>query len=68
TAIAEVQPSSAVQLARIAGVNRTKLDRFGAEVLALVAGRDPRGADEPAEEVFPVAPEDDVPAPPDDEF
>ncbi|GAA4949905.1 ATP-dependent DNA helicase UvrD2 [Yinghuangia aomiensis] len=68
TAIAEVQPSSAVQLARIAGVNRTKLDRFGAEVLALVAGRDPKGADEPAEEVFSVAPEDDVPAPPDDEF
>ncbi|NUU24192.1 MAG: HRDC domain-containing protein, partial [Streptomycetaceae bacterium] len=41
TAIAEARPGSAQQLARVSGVSRTKLTRFGAEVLALVAGRSP---------------------------
>ncbi len=35
TAIAETRPGDAAQLAAVPGVGRTKLDRYGAEVLAL---------------------------------
>ncbi|WP_308295228.1 ATP-dependent DNA helicase UvrD2 [Streptomyces sp. PSAA01] len=45
-AIAEAVPEAASELARIAGVGRRKLDRFGADVLALCAGRElPSAAD-----------------------
>ncbi|WP_308403811.1 ATP-dependent DNA helicase UvrD2 [Streptomyces rhizoryzae] len=42
-AIAEAVPASAEELAVIPGVVRRKLDRFGAEVLALCAGAEPGG-------------------------
>ncbi|WP_037881110.1 ATP-dependent DNA helicase UvrD2 [Streptomyces sp. NRRL F-5727] len=50
-AIAERVPSSGGELAMIAGVGARKLDRFGADVLAICAGEDPgeegvRGAGE----------------------
>ncbi|MFI6579997.1 ATP-dependent DNA helicase UvrD2 [Embleya sp. NPDC050493] len=41
TAIAEARPLNERQLAAIPGVSRTKLDRFGDDVLALCAGHDP---------------------------
>ncbi|WTW97196.1 ATP-dependent DNA helicase UvrD2 [Streptomycetaceae bacterium NBC_01309] len=41
TAIAEAQPGSANQLAAISGVTRTKINKFGDDVLAIVAGRAP---------------------------
>ncbi|WUV84839.1 ATP-dependent DNA helicase UvrD2 [Streptomyces sp. NBC_01476] len=44
-AIAEVRPSGEAELTSIAGVGARKLDKFGADVLALVAGGDP---DDPA--------------------
>ena len=37
TAIAETRPRSAAELARIPGVGRAKLDRYGAQVLSLCA-------------------------------
>jgi DNA helicase-2/ATP-dependent DNA helicase PcrA len=40
-AIAEVRPEGEAELASIPGVGVRKLHRFGADVLALVAGRDP---------------------------
>ncbi|MFF3768302.1 ATP-dependent DNA helicase UvrD2 [Streptomyces sp. NPDC001922] len=40
-AIAEAVPDEASELVIIAGVGRRKLDRFGADVLALCAGDDP---------------------------
>ncbi|MFJ5676715.1 ATP-dependent DNA helicase UvrD2 [Streptomyces sp. NPDC093097] len=40
-AIAEVVPGSAEELAVIPGVGRRKLDRFGADVLAICAGEEP---------------------------
>ncbi|MGP3952005.1 ATP-dependent DNA helicase UvrD2 [Streptomyces sp. 7N604] len=40
-AIAEAVPDSESELASISGVGRRKLDRFGAEVLALCAGEEP---------------------------
>jgi DNA helicase-2/ATP-dependent DNA helicase PcrA len=52
-AIAEVRPGDEGELAVIPGVGARKLDRFGADVLALCAGRDPAaedGADERADE------------------
>ncbi|WAX78067.1 ATP-dependent DNA helicase UvrD2 [Streptomyces sp. KMM 9044] len=39
-AIAETVPEDAPELARIPGVGRRKLDRYGADVLAICAGRD----------------------------
>ncbi|MEU5097388.1 ATP-dependent DNA helicase UvrD2 [Streptomyces sp. NPDC020996] len=39
-AIAETVPDDAYELARIPGVGRRKLDRYGAEVLAICAGQD----------------------------
>jgi DNA helicase-2/ATP-dependent DNA helicase PcrA len=39
--IAEERPSSVGALAGISGIGTSKLDRFGAEVLALVRGGDP---------------------------
>ncbi|WP_432253137.1 ATP-dependent DNA helicase UvrD2 [Streptomyces sp. HNM1019] len=43
-AIAEAVPGTEPELARIPGVGRRKLDRFGADVLALCAGREPPSA------------------------
>ncbi|WNI19773.1 ATP-dependent DNA helicase UvrD2 [Streptomyces sp. ITFR-21] len=43
-AIAEVQPSDQAELTSIAGVGARKLDKFGADVLALVAGAEPGAA------------------------
>ncbi|MFC8346619.1 ATP-dependent DNA helicase UvrD2 [Streptomyces sp. NPDC057280] len=44
-AIAETEPSSPVELSRIPGVLKRKLDRYGADVLAICAGQEP-GAEE----------------------
>ncbi|MYT24655.1 UvrD-helicase domain-containing protein [Streptomyces sp. SID7760] len=44
-AIAEAQPGEAGELSMISGVGRRKLDRYGAEVLAICAGQDPGAAD-----------------------
>lgn len=43
-AIAEVVPTAAEELSVIPGVGRRKLDRFGADVLAICAGEEPGGA------------------------
>jgi DNA helicase-2/ATP-dependent DNA helicase PcrA len=57
-AIAEVGPSGAAELSSIAGVGARKLDKFGADVLALCAGEEPNSAREKAE----VPGQDNVPA------
>ncbi|WP_405731461.1 ATP-dependent DNA helicase UvrD2 [Streptomyces sp. NBC_00028] len=44
-AIAETEPSTPAELSRIPGVLKRKLDRYGADVLAICAGQDP-GAEE----------------------
>ncbi|MFE5767712.1 ATP-dependent DNA helicase UvrD2 [Streptomyces sp. NPDC056485] len=44
-AIAEAQPSEEGELSMIAGVGRRKLDRYGADVLAICAGQEPGVAD-----------------------
>ncbi|MFE5535150.1 ATP-dependent DNA helicase UvrD2 [Streptomyces sp. NPDC056492] len=44
-AIAEAQPSEEGELSMIAGVGRRKLDRYGADVLAICAGQEPGAAD-----------------------
>ncbi|KMO95914.1 ATP-dependent DNA helicase [Streptomyces roseus] len=44
-AIAEAQPSEPGELSMISGVGRRKLDRYGAEVLAICAGQDPGATD-----------------------
>jgi DNA helicase-2/ATP-dependent DNA helicase PcrA len=41
TALAEVVPTSEQQLLAVSGVGRTKLDRYGADVLAICAGEAP---------------------------
>ncbi|MCZ0993502.1 ATP-dependent DNA helicase UvrD2 [Streptomyces noursei] len=43
-AIAEVVPTAAEELSVIPGVGRRKLDRFGADVLAICAGEEPGSA------------------------
>jgi DNA helicase-2/ATP-dependent DNA helicase PcrA len=43
SAVAEVRPTSTMQLARINGIGPAKIDRYGASVLALVAAADGRG-------------------------
>lgn len=45
TAIAEASPSEAGELSMISGVGRRKLDRYGADVLAICAGQEPGGKD-----------------------
>ncbi|MEU8617120.1 ATP-dependent DNA helicase UvrD2 [Streptomyces sp. NPDC048623] len=45
-AIAERVPGSDGELAAISGVGARKLDRFGADVLAICAGEEPGGSDE----------------------
>lgn len=45
-AIAEAVPSSGPELAVISGVGARKLNRFGADVLAICAGEEPGGVDE----------------------
>ncbi|MYV99760.1 ATP-dependent DNA helicase UvrD2 [Streptomyces sp. SID3343] len=57
TAIAEVRPLNERQLAAIPGVSRTKLDRFGDDVLALCAGEF-EAAPEPAPDELPDLPPD----------
>ncbi|MFF6957935.1 UvrD-helicase domain-containing protein [Streptomyces sp. NPDC008317] len=42
-AIAEVRPGGEAELSQIAGVGARKLDKFGADVLALCAGEEPGG-------------------------
>lgn len=42
-AIAEAAPSEAGELSMISGVGGRKLDRFGADVLAICAGEEPGG-------------------------
>ncbi|WP_219668992.1 ATP-dependent DNA helicase UvrD2 [Streptomyces bambusae] len=42
-AIAEAAPAEEGELAMISGVGRRKLDRFGADVLAICAGQEPGG-------------------------
>ncbi|MFD7080242.1 ATP-dependent DNA helicase UvrD2 [Streptomyces sp. NPDC002181] len=44
-AIAEAQPSEEGELSMISGVGRRKLDRYGADVLAICAGQEPGAAD-----------------------
>ncbi|MFE5626328.1 ATP-dependent DNA helicase UvrD2 [Streptomyces virginiae] len=44
-AIAEAAPSEAGELAMISGVGGRKLDRYGADVLAICAGQEPGGED-----------------------
>ncbi|MEV6011581.1 ATP-dependent DNA helicase UvrD2 [Streptomyces sp. NPDC051976] len=51
-AIAEVRPDDEAGLSAIAGVGARKLDKFGADVLALCAGREPE-VPEDAEESSP---------------
>jgi len=46
-AIAEAVPANEQELSVISGVGKRKLDRYGADVLDLCAGREPSG--EPAE-------------------
>jgi DNA helicase-2/ATP-dependent DNA helicase PcrA len=45
-AIAEAVPGTEAELAGISGVGGRKLDRFGADVLAICAGEEPGEADE----------------------
>ncbi|MFF0547827.1 ATP-dependent DNA helicase UvrD2 [Streptomyces sp. NPDC004311] len=45
-AIAEASPSEPGELSMISGVGRRKLDRYGADVLAICAGQEP-GAEDP---------------------
>ena len=44
-AIAESRPASVAELVALPGIGQAKLDRYGEDVLALVAGREPPGAD-----------------------
>jgi DNA helicase-2/ATP-dependent DNA helicase PcrA len=46
TAIAERRPASSADLARISGVGARKIERYGEDVLAILADRDPHAADE----------------------
>jgi DNA helicase-2/ATP-dependent DNA helicase PcrA len=41
TAIAETRPADPVELARISGVVARKIEKYGEDVLAILAGRDP---------------------------
>jgi DNA helicase-2/ATP-dependent DNA helicase PcrA len=56
-AIAEVRPSGEAELSQIAGVGARKLDKFGADVLALCAGEEP-GAEAAAEGSSEDSPEE----------
>ena len=42
-AIAETEPATPLELSRIPGILRRKLDRYGDEILAICAGQDPGG-------------------------
>jgi DNA helicase-2/ATP-dependent DNA helicase PcrA len=44
TALAEVRPTTEVALLAVSGIGRAKLERYGADVLALVAGDEPPSA------------------------
>jgi DNA helicase-2/ATP-dependent DNA helicase PcrA len=41
TALAEVRPTTQTQLLAVSGIGRTKLERYGADVLGLCSGRAP---------------------------
>ncbi len=43
TALAEVRPASERELLAVSGIGRSKLEKYGADVLALCAGEDPSG-------------------------
>ena len=45
TALAETRPGDEHELAAIPGVGPAKLDRYGAEILALLRGEDPPAPD-----------------------
>ncbi|MFI0900124.1 ATP-dependent DNA helicase UvrD2 [Streptomyces sp. NPDC020983] len=57
-AIAEVRPEDAGALAVIPGVGARKLDRFGADVLALCAGQAPEQVAAPAQEQVTGVPQE----------
>ena len=69
TAIAEVRPTTERELLAISGVGRTKLDRYGADVLALCTGEPlpDRGSEDDDSEKSPtgvkkmIAPDGDLP-------
>lgn len=44
-AIAEAAPAEGGELSMISGVGARKLERYGADVLAICAGQEPAGAD-----------------------
>jgi DNA helicase-2/ATP-dependent DNA helicase PcrA len=44
TALAELRPTTERELLAVSGVGRSKLERFGADVLAICAGEEPTGA------------------------
>ncbi|MEV5137832.1 ATP-dependent DNA helicase UvrD2 [Streptomyces syringium] len=48
-AIAEAVPGTESELSRISGVGGRKLDKFGADVLALCSGREPTSSDAPSD-------------------
>ncbi|VTR76511.1 ATP-dependent helicase [Cellulomonas hominis] len=48
SAIAELRPASVPELARVQGIGPAKIDRYGPELLALVAGHRPAAAGEAA--------------------
>jgi DNA helicase-2/ATP-dependent DNA helicase PcrA len=48
-AIAETEPATPGELARISGVGAAKLERYGADVLAICAGGDPADAENSGE-------------------
>jgi DNA helicase-2/ATP-dependent DNA helicase PcrA len=41
SAIAELRPASVPELARVQGIGPAKIDRYGPDLLAIVAGRGP---------------------------
>jgi DNA helicase-2/ATP-dependent DNA helicase PcrA len=45
TALAELKPTTERALLAVSGIGRTKLERYGADVLALCAGEEPSAAD-----------------------
>ncbi len=60
TALAEVRPSSQRELLAVSGIGRSKLERYGADVLAIVAGEQPAGSGagpDPADPDTPDAPD-----------
>ncbi|UGQ14391.1 ATP-dependent DNA helicase UvrD2 [Yinghuangia sp. ASG 101] len=63
TAIAEAEPGSAQQLARISGVTRAKLDKYGGDVLAIVSGSSAEDLAEAAQAMIAAHGDDPGPDP-----